>query len=163
MNAQAINAIGYLMSQIRPEWDTPGCVAALRRLDDMPVWQLTIAAARYAADEQNLTPGNLPNLANRAWDSEGYPPCPVHPEYRARRIDGTCGMCWVDKHAATEPLPLRRKGHPIPPAVREQLLAEIKPRPKAEAPTLDTDRLTAARAEVEAARKQAEEVGAASE
>ena len=125
MNGQAINALGYLMSQIRPDWDAPGCVAALRKLDDMPLHQVLIAAARYSADETNLTPGNLPNFSNRAWDTDWHLPCKVHPNTRARRTDGECAACYVDRKAITEPAPLNRQGTPPNEATRKQLLAAI--------------------------------------
>jgi len=125
MNGQAINALGYLMSQIRPEWDAPGCVAALRKLADMPIAELTIAAARYACDPENTTPGNLPNLNNRAWDTDWYLPCKKHPHERARRTSGECAGCYSDRRAVTEPQPLQRQGTPPDPATRQKLLAAI--------------------------------------
>ena len=111
-SSQAIHALAALMAEIRPEWQPPGCVAALRKLAGMPLSELSIAAIRYAADDTNTTPGNLPNLTNRAWDSDWYLPCKTHPNTRARRTNGECAACYADRLAASEPLALRRKGTP---------------------------------------------------
>src|SRR4051794_8959786 len=95
--AERIRAnIATLMVAMRPEWDIAGCIAALRRIRDMSVSQLTIAAARYCGDEYNLTPAHLPDFTNRAWDSDWYLPCKTHPETRARRTNGECAACWAD-------------------------------------------------------------------
>lgn len=126
MNPQAVNALAALMHDIRPEWDPPGCVAALRRCPDLPIAELGIAALRYTADPQNLTPGNLPNLDNRAWDNDGYPPCPRHPHYRARRTNGECGACYADRNAATpDGTTPDRGGRPIPAADRQTITAAL--------------------------------------
>jgi hypothetical protein len=126
MNPQAINALAYLMSQIRPDWDPPGCVAALRKLDaDISLHRLALAAIRYATDEQNLTPGNLPNIDNRAWDTSWHLPCKTHPNTRARRTDGECAACYVDRLATREPLALRRNGTPPTDDQRASMRASL--------------------------------------
>ena len=133
MNGQAINAIGFLMHEMRPEWDAPGCVAALRKLADMPLAELLIAAARYSADDTTTTPGNLPNLANRAWDSDWYLPCKTHPNTRARRTNGECAACYADRRAASEPLALQRKGTPPTDEQRALMRAALSSQEPADA------------------------------
>lgn len=90
--------IASLMVAIRPDWQVAGCVAALRRLPDLPTGALTIAAIRYADDPKNETPAMLSDLGNRAWVSDWHMPCKRHPENRGWRPNGECGSCWADRH-----------------------------------------------------------------
>lgn len=97
LSNQQINALAFLMHELRPEWDTPGCVAALRRCPEVGLGDLMIAVAKGAVDQANDTPAALVHLNNRAWDSDWYLPCKTHPNTRARRTNGECAACWTDR------------------------------------------------------------------
>jgi hypothetical protein len=129
--AQTLNALAAVIHAIRPDWDPPGIVAALRRITEtVPLPAIVIAAGRYVADSTNLTPAHLADLGNRAWDSDGYPPCPTHPT-AGRRASGECGGCYADRTAAQGP-PAPRAATPPPKPLR-QLVADTRPAPDAEA------------------------------
>lgn len=158
LSERGLGHLADLLHEIRPDWDVAGCVAALRKLPTIPGDQLVIAAARYAADQANITPAYLADLGNRAWDTDWYPPCDVHPHTRARHISGECAACRADRLAVTEPQPLRRNGGPCPDDLRAAMLAEIaRPHPiaTAERPKpKEPDVMAAARAELAAARRE---------
>lgn len=150
--ARFTNAIAAAMCVLRPEWDVPGCVAALRKVPDVPLSQLGIAAMKYATDPGNLTPEWLSRLDNRAWDSDTYPPCTSHPLNRARRANGQCAACWAD--AQERPAaPMDRGGVPPSPEARASMLAAItrhsEREPRERAPLPPDPARSAARAEVE--------------
>lgn len=128
---QAINALAFLMHEMRPDWDTPGCVAALRKCPNVGLALLVIAAARYAADARHETPAHLADLGNHSWDSDWYPPCRIHPQTKARRLNGQCAACWADSQEKPAP-PMNRGGRPIPPDARELMLAALTQRPTEE-------------------------------
>lgn len=115
---QSINALAFLMTRLRPEWDAPGCVAALRRTS-VPLADLAIAAVRYAVDPGNETPAHIADLRNRAWTSDSFLPCRIHGA-ASRRTDGECAGCYADRTEATAPL--ERRPSP-PPAPLRQLVA----------------------------------------
>jgi hypothetical protein len=94
--------VASLMVAIRPGWDVAGCVAALRRLPDLPTSALVIAAVRYADDTANETPAHLSDLGNRAWVSDWHLPCKRHPLNRGWRPNGECGSCFADRHGVVD-------------------------------------------------------------
>lgn len=128
---QAVNALAFLMHEVRPDWDAPGCVAALRRVPQVGLVDLVVAAVKCAADPANDTPVALVHMNNRAWDSDWYLPCRKHPEQRARRTNGECASCFADRVEAVA-FPERKPTPPSKPLrvmvsdVR-QSLAEAKP------------------------------------
>jgi hypothetical protein len=105
-------------------WDEPGIAAAIRHTaEHTPMLELAIAFLRAAGDPANDTPAAIQHANNRAWDTDWYLPCKLHPETRARRLNGECASCWTDRNAASEALPLRNRGVPPAPDVRRQLAA----------------------------------------
>lgn len=123
--AQALNALAACLHAIRPDWDPPGIVAALRRITDtVPLPAIVIAAGRYVADPTNLTPAHLADLGNRAWDNDSTPPCPSHPN-ASRRTTGECGGCYADR-TAEDGTTLERKPTPPPKPLR-QLVNDTRP------------------------------------
>jgi hypothetical protein len=127
MSSQQINALAFLMHELRPEWDTPGCVAALRRCPEVGLGDLMIAVAKGAVDPANDTPAALVHLNNRAWDSDWYLPCKAHPNTRARRTNGECAACWTDRQVreleaeAERAVTIQR----MPQEARDKILAAI--------------------------------------
>lgn len=119
---QSINALAFLMTKLRPEWDAPGCVAALRKVD-VPLSQLLIAVAKYAADPGNLTPAHIADFGNRAWVTDSFLPCRTHGA-ASRRLDGECAGCFAERTEAREK-PQRRPSPP--PAPLRELVAASRP------------------------------------
>lgn len=127
LDERGIGHLASLLNAIRPDFDVAGCVAALRKLPDLPASQIVIAAVRYAADEHNLTPAHIADLGNRAWDSDWHQPCPKHPNNRRYRTSGECADCFAERVAApyegrkSDP---DRKQRPL-----EDALARVERRP----------------------------------
>lgn len=127
--ASGINALAALVHAIRPEWDPPGIVATARRIVDdahLDLREIAIAMLRATADPTNDTPAAITHLDNRAWDTDGYPPCKTHPR-APRRTSGECAGCYADRQAAAVYVIPRRQGVPPTPDVRAQLQAAIRP------------------------------------
>lgn len=109
-----------------PVWDEPGIAAAIRRIEHANPAQLLIAFGRGCQDTANETPAALVHANNRAWESEQFVACRVHPDNRAHTPDGECANCRSDRMGTDgQPQPLRRRGVPPAPEVRAQLLADI--------------------------------------
>lgn len=121
---QAINALAFLMHEVRPDWDAPGCVAALRRVPEVGLVDLIVAAVKCAADPANDTPVALVHLNNRVWDSDWYLPCKTHPKVRARRTNGECAGCYADRMEDSRPIS-DRGGVPMPEQARADVLAAL--------------------------------------
>lgn len=121
--ARAINALAVVMHELRPDWDPPGCVAALRAVPPtIPVVGLAYTALRYASDPANTTPAMIADLSNRAWESFDPWPCKTHPQTRARRVNGECAACWTDRREDPDAGIIRdRGGQPMPDKARELL------------------------------------------
>lgn len=84
--------------EVTPPWDEAGIAYEIRRHAHVRPDALAIAFIRGATDPQNTTPAALSQDANRAWDAQHAWRCRVHPETRARRLNGECGACYADRH-----------------------------------------------------------------
>jgi hypothetical protein len=131
-----VGNLATLMTELRPDWDVAGCVAALRKLPrSLPPAALAFAAIRYADDETNTTPAHIADLGNRAWESFDPSPCRTHPEQRARRTNGECASCFADR-CGVAGAPMRdRGGKPIPDDARAVMRAALARRPEPETAT----------------------------
>src|SRR4051812_39363793 len=119
VSQRAIAALAALVHEARPDWDEPGIAAAIRRCPPVGVQDLMIAFARAASDPTNETPAAVTFLDNRAWDSDSYLPCKVHPT-AGRRTNGECGACYADR---TEARDRPERQVTPPPAPLRQLFA----------------------------------------
>jgi hypothetical protein len=74
----------------------------------------------------NDTPAAIQHLDNRAWESDWYPPCRIHPQTRARRPNGQCAACWTDRREGPDAGVIRdRGGRPIPAEARSAVDAAL--------------------------------------
>jgi hypothetical protein len=106
MTREQGNAIAVLMASLRPEWDYPGCFAAVAKVQTMDPANVALAAIRLATTEEVRTPGALSNLNGPHWREKvsasqvRYPPrkdeaCPRHPG----EWPDSCRSCAADKLA----------------------------------------------------------------
>jgi hypothetical protein len=101
--------IARLMSHLRPEWDYPGCVAAVKAVARKPAADVAMAAIRLAMTPEAKTPGAL-SVANGAhWRERLAAPEPRNPPRRGedcRNHPGewpeSCRGCASDRLAGTE-------------------------------------------------------------
>lgn len=95
---QPLRAIAYLVGCVRPDWDTPGTMAALRRRQDAPVGDLAIAAL-YAA----ITRSDQRTPAVIALDGPHWRIQPVEPDHAPARVDygPRCWICGLDRDLHT--------------------------------------------------------------
>lgn len=165
----AITALAALIHETRPDWDRRGIAGAAHQLaDTVPPIPLAIAFLRAAANPSNDTPYAIVHLNNHAWDTDGYPPCPTHPNYRARRVNGECGACHADRNADTtsvahftrKPPPVDaltairaelRRPHPLPRGNATTQTSDTPARRPVKPPLTDAE-LDAARRAFDAAR-----------
>jgi len=128
-------AIATAVQQLRPDWDHPGIVAALRaaQAHGTPA-EVAAAACRLAGDTNTRTPGRLKDPgAHWKAPAEGGPTvsvvvtrCPEHPEHPAAR----CPICEtrgeVDHQAgvALVKAALREAPRYVEPAVKASRAAE---------------------------------------
>ena len=110
-------AIGHLVTELRPEWQAEGVVAALKRVADRNPYHVALAAVRAAADPDARTPGVIPAPGTH-WQEgikeqpgKGRPPrkseeCEIHAGWWA----DSCHGCASDRLAGdkTTPPDLRR-------------------------------------------------------
>jgi len=129
-------AIATAVQQLRPDWDHPGIVAALRaaQAHGTPA-EVAAAACRLAGDTNTRTPGRLkdPGAHWRA-PAEGGPTvsvvvtrCPEHPEHPAARCpacDSRRGEVDHDAGVAAVREALRSAPRYEPPAVKAARAAE---------------------------------------
>lgn len=96
-------AIATLMSALRPEWDQPGCLAAVGQLISRDPANVAMAAVRLCATPEARTPGALTNPHGGHWTERvtvspvRYPPkrgedCRKHPG----EWPDTCRGCAAD-------------------------------------------------------------------
>lgn len=101
---QPLRAIAYLVEIVRPDWDTPGTMAALRKRPDAPIADLAMAAIWAAAHPKtHRTPGVIP-LDGPHWriepqDDPTSTPAPV--DYGPR-----CWVCGLDRDLHTRQVAL---------------------------------------------------------
>ena len=77
MTRDQAEKIAHAVHAIRPDWDTPGIIAALSRSRDRAdTWQVAIAAITAAADNTNRTPAVIP-LAGKHWQTATTGTSPV--------------------------------------------------------------------------------------
>lgn len=112
LTGRQLAALSELLHTCRPDWETRGIQAALRRLDDTWTWPaICIHAITAAANTRNHTPDTIA-WHNPAADLEQFAPCPTHGG-KTRRPDGTYACCWAE---GAEPRPFLRANVTRPPA-----------------------------------------------
>ena len=129
-------AIATAVQQLRPDWDHPGIVAALRaaQAHGTPA-EIAAAACRLAGDTNTRTPGRLKDPgAHWKAPAEGGPTvsvvvtrCPEHPEHPAARCpacDSRRGEVDHDAGVAAVREALRSAPRYEPPAVKAARAAE---------------------------------------
>jgi len=129
-------AIATAVQQLRPDWDHPGIVAALRaaQAHGTPA-EVAAAACRLAGDTNTRTPGRLKDPgAHWKAPAEGGPTvsvvvtrCPEHPEHPAARCpacDSRRGEVDHDAGVAAVREALRSAPRYEPPAVKAARAAE---------------------------------------
>ena len=97
-------AVAHLVAELRPDWQTEGVVAALKRCADGSPFLVALAAIRAAADGNLRTPGAIPTAGDH-WDEgiKSQPrtsfntPCPDHPGETL-----PCGRCARDRVPADD-------------------------------------------------------------
>lgn len=157
ISQRAIAALAALVHEARPDWDEPGIAAAIRRCPAVGIRDLMIAFARAASDPTNETPAAVTFLDNRAWDSDGFLPCKVHPN-AGRRTDGECGGCHADRMEARTSPPTR-EATPPPAPLREMFAAHTKRDEQpddADRREAERERMAEARLELETFRQKSE-------
>lgn len=103
------HAIANLMHHLRPEWDTPGCIAVIGKLRDRSPLDVAMAAIRLCATPGVNTPGALATVDGPHWRERitaptvRFPPkrgddCPKHPG----QWPASCSGCASDRLAGTE-------------------------------------------------------------
>jgi len=129
-------AIATAVQQLRPDWDHPGIVAALRaaQAHGTPA-EVAAAACRLAGDTNTRTPGRLKDPAHWKAPAEGGPTvsvvvtrCPEHPEHPAARCpaceEANRGEVDHDAGVAAVREALRSAPRYEPPAVKAARAAE---------------------------------------
>ena len=129
-------AIATAVQQLRPDWDHPGIVAALRaaQAHGTPA-EVAAAACRLAGDTNTRTPGRLKDPgAHWKAPAEGGPTvsvvvtrCPEHPEHPAARCpacDSRRGEVDHDAGVAAVREALAKAPRYEPPAVKAARAAE---------------------------------------
>lgn len=124
LTGKQLAALSELLHTCRPDWDTRGCQAALRRVDDTWAWPAICQhAITTAANAANQTPDTI------AWTGQPVPPavadrewCGVHETNTRLRGDGQRACCWAE---GAEPAPSSHRPHPAPPGLRAQVAAAL--------------------------------------
>lgn len=115
--------IAALVHEIRPEWDTPGILAAIAKVAHRHPADVMMAAARLAMSEAK-TPGALANQAAECWRERVAPvqvyrpptkaeACPLHLSH----FRDSCAGCEADRKAGANPGELQRPTRPAAPEV----------------------------------------------
>lgn len=118
---QQHRAIAFLVAAVRPDWATPGIMAALDQVRDKPLADVAVAAIRAAGRTDQRTPAVIA-MAGEHWAAvKRSEPTPAPPSLRSEAI---CQGCNRDRtgHDAVNALD--------PSSAHEWLtLAEVEARP----------------------------------
>lgn len=90
---QQHRAIAFLVEAIRPDWGAPGVMAALDKLRDRPLADVTVAAMRAAMRDDQRTPAVIA-LSGPHWLNPQQAPTTVPPSFRSSTH---CGICSRDR------------------------------------------------------------------
>lgn len=120
-------AIAALMSELRPDWDYPGCLAAVGAVKHKHAADVAMAAVRLCCTAEAQTPGALKAEQGQHWREKVAPTTHRHPprrEQECRRHPGewhdACRPCAAERIARADEEP----NEPTTPA--EQAIAAMK-------------------------------------
>lgn len=110
MNQQDQRAIAYLTKRTREQhqnanpWDLPGITAAIEKVANLPIHEVTAAALRAANDPNLDTPTAIGNTHSSYW--RNTPPAPpVHgPAGVTHAKDKPCGTCGKPETSSLHPV-----------------------------------------------------------
>lgn len=114
----ALRALAFYVNSARPDFQSPGILAALRDEADSDPLQLALRMIHRAADPKNTTPRLQP------FDGEGFVSCRRHPGASVR-VDGDCGLCFAERNGDDSGAIRDRGGRPIPDEARAVMVAAL--------------------------------------
>lgn len=108
--------IATLAAAMRPhgarQWDHPGIVHAIHRVQHLALADVAMAAIRAAADRNLHTPAPIADTRSSAWRERLTDPAPTKatycPAHNVQLKAGICPSCRADQLAADTPTPPRR-------------------------------------------------------
>lgn len=125
ITGKQVVALSELLHACRPDWDTRGIQAALRRVDTTWAWPaVCLHAITVAANAGNQTPDAIAwqKTASSAAPVDHGQPCPRH-NGTIRRNDGRYHCCWLAEKTPVEPY--AHTPHPPPAGLRERVAAAL--------------------------------------
>lgn len=117
--------IARLMANLRPEWDYPGCVAAVKAVARKHPADVALAAVRIAMTPEARTPMALTAPDGPHWHEKLAPPAVRHPPRHGQDCPNhpgewpdACRGCASDRLAGTETKPNPRRTPANPDALK---------------------------------------------